>query len=178
MLLCCYKVWLANCNEQQIRRLYLRIAPLPTGPTWRLQRPALDLSVNSNAVRNRSKATTCVNSSLPLGRLGAASNAGTSTTRDISEDRARSTPLPSTVCQRPAVGPPFHVHTARVLDLKTEVSSGTSPPTRKQLSIRASNLDELVDCFRREACRCLMCSAWRSGNHTTTTPGFLAGHCE
>jgi hypothetical protein len=24
LLLCCNKVWLANCNEQQIRRLYLR----------------------------------------------------------------------------------------------------------------------------------------------------------
>jgi hypothetical protein len=34
---------------------------------------------------------------------------------DISEDRARSTSHTSTVCQRPVVGPPFHVHTARVL---------------------------------------------------------------
>ena len=34
---------------------------------------------------------------------------------DISEDRARSTSHPSTVCQRPVAGPPFHVHTARVL---------------------------------------------------------------
>jgi hypothetical protein len=52
MLLCCYKVWLANCNEQQIRRLYLRVN---AWPYMALERPALDLSVNRIAVRNRSK---------------------------------------------------------------------------------------------------------------------------
>lgn len=35
----CNKVWLAECNELQIRRLYLRVvSPGPTWPPWRRSR--------------------------------------------------------------------------------------------------------------------------------------------
>jgi hypothetical protein len=142
-LLCaCNKVWLAKCNELQIRRLYLRVVRLALPwPPWRRSRPQRAYSTTALRALPRSfQDCLSVVSLFASFREARDRHLTTSATfPKIARGRSSSsTSFPSTVCQRPVVGPPFHVHTrlACSSDLKTPVllyvpsSSGTSPPKK------------------------------------------------
>ena len=70
----CNKVWLAECNELQIRRLYLRLALHGHhGVAADGSRPQRTYST----IRDRSRTLPVVSLSVLFGRVGAASNKGT-----------------------------------------------------------------------------------------------------